>query len=521
MRISSVRPPSGRHFSVLVFLVSCLGTTGLHLNLAFAQTANVRQIDACKLISQVQPGDERNWWGKIINLFKFENSKSEQDAANTQNNEKTILKYTIRSDFARRPICKGRKRIANSIYYPVGLVVRQIDKVRIGRTIFDLVETEYGMRIYIPPSHLEKLDPDFVYIFANSARRLPFCPSEKCSGQQRKSAIDRGLILWPTTPNSAYAIVSENKEINKAKNLCDNFKANITRVSSHTGYKPKTVAQGYVNTCVVDDLTGDLIAVEDMTKAFDSSYKVVTYAKYLQLFDTKIGGAYFSLNDIKYRKLFEEARISKECSVTFRKSDKKLIKGGAQIKGDLLLVEVTAAAAAERVIENVTKLSDQIFSLHSPYLLRFSDLSPATSGISVMYSCDVNKIYPEKPYRLELDFSGIEDVDDVLSLSNKQLTETYEEYFKNKKEVARVDCDAYRQGKLWRIGGAFGYFQMRDVLYDHIFYSSSIDYLVSEGDKSFVERERVANFLTHIIMAATSEFKIIKKRRKKIHACAS
>lgn len=405
------------------------------------------------------------------------------------------LYFTRDSDFAIQPSCysNGSSTRGKGLYYPVGLVVRVLGDATIGYKPFKLVETEHGIRTFIPERHLERLDSAKAYFFADSHDLPPLgCAREDCNPVARAAA---GQVLHPQNQFAATAVA------NLTGALSDDGIPACQRVpvSVYRGSDPgKSVSAARLDLC---------LTTADGRRGSDSRIKVVTDAYYQRLFRVDISGALIRAGNNILDVILPGTREAKNCGQTTIDRMTGSVGGEAGAQFSIYFLKLGTSGKVLREWQTITEQKDTLFLHYGSYTARFFGRNVGTVPMQSYFACDDNKLDPEKPIK----FSILHPEQDIESISFKvgDATRAFKaidaETFLPTLNTRHV---SFKKGRLWMIKDHIRFFQMRDSIASLIReskFDEQLQLIMGEHDRPMARRKLV-DFLTYLILMATTEF---------------
>lgn len=440
------------------------------------------------------------------NLVAFSSlSKHELTAENALSLLKNIIKpyipfesqeykdaiFTTTSGFALLATCHSTIRFERSLYYPVGLTGIKLGEKNITKdgvlTNYSYVLTNYGLRVYIPSTNLQKIDANYVYVFANSRIPTQYCAGLPTCKEKKGREIH---------PNLRFAMVTKKIEVEKlthdlANNQCGSYF--ITPINS--GNTPTYENYAKLSTCKV--------STEGSTVLSDS-LKITWEDKVLENIDKSVNGTFARLSPKIAKDVLSILALSntKECSTVKVEQEVGTIGLAAKtpeflasLSGDIVKsVEFKRTAPSNYYFRfatfswNISQQSDYDIEDIS-FISKCQDLKPHTPLYITLYS----KMFAE----------------DSITINVDQLTQSYVDYLGTSGLVKTTDIDDFRQGRFWYIVGSDQYFQWRGIVKFKLKNSKQVkDLLFSYPNE---DKEQILAFLTHVFLA--SSFKYHKEEK--------
>lgn len=398
------------------------------------------------------------------------------------------LSFTTASGFSIKPICDDGHHWEASLYYPIGLVVKPLAEGDLGGKLYTLVETEYGLHLFLLKEHLSPLTPQATYVFANSAERKGYCSAPTdCIEPTQKQQIQTGRHFSAQT---RYAMVTkpiaDQVGQNPATPLClyevDLFDKNGKSLSE----------KAFVNTCV-EDTQGQ--------HGQDGRLKIVTFEQYQKLFAVHLGGIYQRYDDNLLKQILPNTSNKKGCRDTDVQKITLNKGGGAKIEVPIYVLKIGAEATISRLTERSYKFGEGYYSFYSSY--HFMTAHTKIYPIEAMSLCDTHLAFAKTPYSLTIYHEDLPNKE--FSFNIEALIKSYQQIDEDMKGYQTTKHEYYQTGRFWVIRGADQYFKLRDVLRGNVESLPNINMILRDQEDP-IERERVVNFFAHLVMEATSHF---------------
>lgn len=437
---------------------------GLAISCVFVSTT--ASADACSDQFQKERGPD--WFKYVIGEFW---KKPPEIEPNTP-----TYHFTTRSGFALGYKCdpKSNKRYPRLIYYPVGLVVQQLDKhsIKTKGVFYTRLRAIYGLQMFIPNRSLEPFSTKVKgYLFVDGPNNVPYCARKTCPDP---SLNDTKLLLTAGGENSGigrYGIVAEVNKIGQ----CEEFKfypqesgKKITKQSTYLntcwkGFKEKTLKIKY-------------ITLDEITKRFQHA---------------KRGGSYSAFS----KGLLSELKLPFSSLKNCQELDTYATEGKFKIGGNYYIFSTELST---KVQKKITRPQDYHHYFSHYYL------DKEAFGIESSSQCLGGDPVPSKAkyiqvYHKDFDIS-------VFAISIKDVVKSYDEKFKMDGFKA-TNGTHLMKGKYFTVCDSSQYFYFRDLFRDYMDdLEETIEFLAQRGgDKN--EMEFLKDYFAHVIMASSVRLK--------------
>lgn len=509
-----------RHAVSLLAIVIALGVTSPH-------SASADICDALDELSDSQgtPRDD-SLGAKVFGYLQSIWSKPTNADADEHPGG---LYFTSASGFSVRPVCQQTVNYRAYLYYPIGLVVRRLGvrELSPGRK-FALVEAEHGLRMYIKVDHLQILENDKTYFFADSLHFVPYCRSaNSCSKTDKERQLKDKHNLHPKL---LYAVSDE------AVDTCRGLEVSLFRPRHRKIHrKDGSFRPSYLDACVenpdLDDETG-----RPLGGGWVEEVKIVTHQDYTDVFQVPIRGHYQRFSDSFISRVLPFNTSAKRCNEKSIEEVRARGGGGASANVDIYVFKLSATGEYQRMTERITELGRGLYIFYSTYAMDrvveleepedeedYNNFTVASGGweygsakrfpIETIFSCDKedgNNLVPEKLYLVNIHNSGLEGGEtafyarDFIDTFRKQ--ESAGENFGEFAGFRLASRDGRKVGQFWKITGYFEYFRIRDAFRRFLRDNTKIPELV-EFDAEEYKIQRNEDYFTHLLIAATTEAK--------------
>lgn len=458
--------------------------------------------DPCEIQSTHSGDNASSFFSFIENLWASGTLSQETLNEYSTDLDSSNFYYTVYSDFSVVPICRSNGSVGrtNAAFYPVGLIVKPIHDQYIGQRMYTLVESEYGLRMYIRKHHLRPLDAGLIYFFADHEDPIPFCTSsiDRCDLEQE------GENTNTLHPRSLHAVAERENVIGSITlNALDVCQYVEVKIYDRGGTLARSRA--LLPVCVAD---------EDGRQGFDGRIKAVSYEQYAELFAINISAVHDRLSSSVIDRFFQSSDglvvvNRKDCGI----QDLESLELDAGVRGEIAIFIFSADAEARFIRQTTRMIGDGTFIRYSTYTIfdgrgEFIRLGPFT--IQSIYTCGEEKIKPVRPLILSVYHSALFEND--FSIDVRSLFETASTVNVNDVDLPEVaqalgQHKMFERGQFWRIRGFERYFVIRNSIELTLdeYHREELDILASDPDNIF-ERQRLRDLITHIMLVTSSQF---------------
>lgn len=442
-------------------------TRALILAICCVFVSTTASADVCSAKFEEKKG--LDWFKYVIDEFWKKPSEIEPTSP--------IYHFTTRSGFALGYKCdpKSNKRYPRLIYYPVGLIVQQLDKdpIKTKGVFHTRLRAIYGLQMFIPNRDLEPFSTKVKgYLFVDGPNNVPYCAAKTCPDP---SLGDTKLLLTAGGENSGigrYGIVAEVNKIGQ----CEGF----TFYPQESG-KEITKQSTYLNTCwkgfKEKTLKIRYITMGEIKKRFQ-------YAKR--------GGNYSTFSE----GLLSELKLPFSSLKNCREVDTYEAEGKFQVGGDYYIF---SAELSTKVQKKITRPQDYHHYFSHYYL------DKEAFGIESSSRCLEGDPVPSEAkyiqvYHKDFDIS-------VFAISVKDVINSYGEKFKMVGYKATKGTHLMK-GKYFTVCDSSQYFYFRDLFRGYMDdLEETIEPLAQRGgDKD--EMEFLKDYFAHVIMASSVKLSV-------------
>jgi len=476
-------------------------------------------VQACAIPNPEQTSQEaKTDWMRAFFRGLFE-VKSDPAAVGADAPE---LYFTNISGYSGRPRCDPRTGAAigyfNHLYYPVGLVVRKVGEVKLGRNDFLLVETEYALRTFIRKSNLSPLEADAVYFFSNGVQ----LPKGYCLGQSDEPCTsDAYLAGRRIDPQSRYARASaadfaaaghalDVNYIGAAADLaCGVVKVAVHGRTRRADPEPSLQERVRLNTCVDQGvpIEGNDRVVSSGTQILDPGIKIVRRGDYESYFTKRIASSLMRVDAGLIASVAPEFSTQKKCNTVlkFESGTSYSIQGSVGAKF-LSALEIGGEAAKKYMHNFAEQLGGDVAIQLLTYDLVTEDGLGRVEGapIQIRFGCDTRNSAPQSAYEIRISHpSSAVASDFVIAFktvnSDAERTDALTISSQNKSAL-------FDQGYVFLIEGPNDYFPVRDRIFGLIrqLYQDKLQELYADAEDR-VYFHRLANFITHLVITAAGK----------------
>jgi len=420
------------------------------------------------------------------------------------------LYFTSVDGFSRQPICEGNRIWGNYLYYPIGLIVQETSvKESINGVPYDLVETEYGLLIYIAENNLQAIDPTRTYFFANGLTGPIYCTAiADCRSRdpkQKKRLVPGGR--W-----GRYA-ASDSLVRTCAPVSVLLYDAGGHRVDTSAG----TRWPQHLLPCLDNEDEGTQI--DSPNTKMDANLKIVTDAKYRDFFQKPMRLRFSRIPSSVLGSVFPGVEDKKDCQESLTEETKSEAGGGAGIKIPIYVAELSGTVTGSYLRKRIKELGPNTYIFYSSYevgadgsskgyFVSVGDVYP----IMTVLSCGLNKEDEHKLilgnfYSIEVHNAGLPN--GLLTIAAGPFKEIFiSQDPENKKSYSswkETGVDARRRGQLWKVENYESYFRLRDAMRGYIDEQTLLYEPLEEADDPTYRR--YVDYFAHLILAATVEWR--------------
>lgn len=450
------------------------------------------------------------------------------------------------------PYCGRSARITRGGFYPVGLIVKPLKVISIGKESYVVVLNEYGMKVLILYQHLIPIEKNKLYFFSNNAVLVPTCKddpncvNEKLVDLKNKEYIDPKFNkISSLNPSSTFAIREyENSEelykglleiheqvncgcnddlpiqvdlyVHKTIKTNDTKKGSI-RKYTHLGDRYLTLKRKAAGSfdqwpyncprsdesygCINTDIR--IVALRQWENTDFSPLKPIVIAD--DRFDS-YKGAYFVLSPHMIKLLQNSMNwpIQSSCKKIEQTKIRSYIK-------DLNFKD------PDRVAQSIEQISgsDINFTLFD---WNFSgettiDFLNKISSVSKCKEVDCEPVEPQSVYIYDNSFVGT----DFIKIGAKEFITKYSELYTSEYQKSGkltypkpARDHAKRYGKFWIVDGYLKYYRWRNVI-DEILYENYDEIYGPDAEKTHIDRS--FEFLRELLLSILFQHKTIERRR--------
>lgn len=444
------------------------------------------------------------------------------------------LYFTKTSGISVIPDCNDKNQGKSFLVYPVGLVLKKISERTINHFMashtYWLVETEYGLRLFIPKHDIEELDQNKTYFFANTHDgRAPYCIGERehCTlDRLREIRKDQQSVLAGGGGQGTAYAVSDIITVDTCEIL--DVEAHIFNKNNNTWYSPQ---KAYFDPCrlpteeeekswedsnetdwdssrnlrsmkMYRNQTIKLVNYQKMNSVFSNMIEksgvtaASIYREYAKLSGNSINNLISGCNDTKYVNEFVQTVLYAS----------KLSKEG--IIKDISIIERSIRIYTGHIFEEVpgdyTDKPVPVPAAHSLSIqLLDCEVEPPNQHLLVLYLDYASDEYTK---RIEIRFKSL--LERACTVNNKASFCTNLGNGGNGRPygIDNPDNNSRREGYLHNLrSGVSEYFYWRDVIRNYILHTNSINSeMPPKTDNINIEYSNFhkrLNYLSHLIMS--------------------
>ena len=288
--------------------------------------------------TELRSGEQasKNWLRRILGGMAQLVQKSSPAPLTPKEDVEQPLHFTVVSDFSTRWVCEGQKlKKRDAMLYPIGLIVQPMTgtEVEFGSKKYIQVIAEHGLRMYLRKDHLRLLESGKTFLFANTAKPVPYCVNTRECDLTKQ--IGAGRVL---SARDRYAVVT--RVLAGEDTACGVFEIEPFNKEAQT-----TREKGFINPCLGEGLSNLL--------------KQVSLAEYRKRFAGNHSGEFVAFDPTSIGKFLTN---NKPCGYKV----KVVISGGAEVTTNIYVFSANLGfkVSQERALE------DNQYYFYSHYLYR-------------------------------------------------------------------------------------------------------------------------------------------------------